>query len=909
MKKSLKHATFIWILFVFSSLVIGQDKNVTGEIIHQPLTELTKEKGLSQHVKDSEIPQLNFSAPNVEALLKEDEKRDKNGYFYRFGEGKDVNITLENSGVWEVKENGDRVWRLKIHQPGALAQTFIFSKFYLYGNTTIDVYDRQGRKVHRTYTKDDVLESGEQNLALCEGDIALLELIEPAGTKASELEMNMLMYIYRSYGGLGYTEKVYGDPYGNSSDGCQVNVNCSEGDQWQDEKRGVARIVAISGYSYGLCTGSLINNTAQDCKPYFLTAMHCIVGASNFNNWRFYFNFEAPACGTPSNNQVEKNQYITGAVKLAGSEDVNGNNITKSDFALLRLNESNETNTITKLKSFNAYWNGWDANNTAAPSGVSIHHPSGDIKKISTFTQPLTSANYSGSTPNTHWRVYWSETANGHGVTEGGSSGSPIFTYNNGNSRIVGKLSGGTSYCAQTNGYDLYGKLSYSWTSAGTTNAMRLKPWLDPGNTGAMVLDGSSDPCNGGGGNPDPDPDPDPDPGTGACTPTISQCDEYIANVTLSTINNSSNCDLYTDYSNISTTLTPGNTYQVGVVPGVVGYGSGAYYPGDVIGVWVDWNGNGTFGDANETIVTHALTQSSPATHNLHVPAAIAPGTYVMRVRINYDASHSGNISPCDDSQYGEVEDYRIVIAGDSNPNPDPNSYDLEVLLNNPASTSLQAPTASQQVSFTLRNNGPSKVPAGSTLWFGFLHVNNATQQENLYSINTNTLNNVDGVVLNTDFMPGQSISSANLGTVISNASISTSTYGNGDIVALWCLGVGEDPNSVIPTDPNDADNDNNLDYFIIDLENGSSSGIEELSMDAIQLYPNPTTGKVLIDLNSTFKNVEVVIYDITGKSVAKVNEVGAKSIVLDLSNLASGVYQVAVRTEKGIVMKKVVRE
>src|SRR5690606_32180364 len=115
-------------------------------------------------------------------------------------------------------------------------------------------------------------------------------------------------------------------------------------------------------------------------------------------------------------SQVEKNQYITGAVKLAGSEDViednNITHITKSDFALLKLNENNETNTITKLKSFNAYWNGWDANNTAAPSGVSIHHPSGDIKKISTFTQPLVSTTYSGTGPsNTHWLVYWSETA------------------------------------------------------------------------------------------------------------------------------------------------------------------------------------------------------------------------------------------------------------------------------------------------------------------------------------------------------------------------------------------------------------------------------------------------------------------------------------------------------------------
>ena len=66
--------------------------------------------------------------------------------------------------------------------------------------------------------------------------------------------------------------------------------------------------------------------------------------------------------------------------------------------------------------SYNAYYNGWLRSGSAV--GVSIHHPSGDPKKISTYTQALQSANWTGGNSGTHWRVYWSATANGHGVTE-----------------------------------------------------------------------------------------------------------------------------------------------------------------------------------------------------------------------------------------------------------------------------------------------------------------------------------------------------------------------------------------------------------------------------------------------------------------------------------------------------------
>lgn len=327
------------------------------------------------------------------------------------------------------------------------------------------------------------------------GDEIVIEITEPqsvVGQTVAHLEN--IFYNYRETGN-PMIEKI------NESDPCQVNVNCTpEGDNWQEEDDGVARILVIVGGSAGWCTGSLVNNTAQDCKPYFLTALHCGDGASSndLNNWTFYFGYEAPGCTNPSSAGTLDDNFIQSCFLISDSNDGGGN--SGSDFMLVQLgNTGNESSTITTLKSFNARWNGWDINNTTSGDGVSIHHPAGDIKKISTYTSNLQTTQW-GSAPGSHWRVTWSATTNGHGVTEGGSSGSPIFRYTgsggNEDSKIIGTLTGGSSFCTSPNNPDQYGKMSYHWNSNGASNAEQLEPWLDPGNTGATVMNGSYDPCS-----------------------------------------------------------------------------------------------------------------------------------------------------------------------------------------------------------------------------------------------------------------------------------------------------------------------------------------------------------------------------------------------------------------------------
>jgi len=128
---------------------------------------------------------------------------------------------------------------------------------------------------------------------------------------------------------------------------------------------------------------------------------------------------------------------------------------------------------------------GWNRVPSPLARGVTIHHPEGDIKKISTFIQPLSSTSFGDEVPDTHWEVTWAATANGHGVTEGGSSGSPLF---NTFGQVVGTLTGGFASCTRVDEPDQYGKFSFHWDGNGTADNRSLATWLDPSNKGILNL-------------------------------------------------------------------------------------------------------------------------------------------------------------------------------------------------------------------------------------------------------------------------------------------------------------------------------------------------------------------------------------------------------------------------------------
>ena len=453
-------------------LLIAQTESVFSQISQGGLPPSFLDESIVE-----EYDEVSLRAPNLENIFSDDIEDEKNGTFRKNATLIPVDLDMNNSGVWTDLPSGGRIWRLKIKSEGALALGVYYNGFYIPAKAKLFLYNKTKRQVIGAFTEFNNPESGFFANELIDGDEVTLEYFEPAGTiGVAEISIEAIAWAYRDVV-FSYEKSI--DGFGDS-DFCQVNVNCSpEGDNWQDQKRGVVRIFIVAGSQAGWCSGSIINNAKQDCTPYLLTADHCGDGSStsNFNQYVFYFNYEASGCNNPIN--APSTGTVTGCAKKASAVAS-----VASDFLLLELNSLIPT-------SYNAYFNGWDRRNITSPSGVSIHHPAGDIKKISTYTNNLTSASW-GATSYTHWRVYWSSTANGHGVTEGGSSGSPIF---NADGRIVGDLTGGGSYCNQTGSPDLYGKVSYSWDSYGSTSSSHLKEWLDPDNIGLEALNGKNNVC------------------------------------------------------------------------------------------------------------------------------------------------------------------------------------------------------------------------------------------------------------------------------------------------------------------------------------------------------------------------------------------------------------------------------
>ena len=403
------------------------------------------------------IPDLQLEAPNMELIKAEDALNDAKGKPYRNGVPMKVDINPLTAGIWDYFPDGSAIWRLKISSNGAEALGLYFSDFYLPEGAKIFVYTTNKQFVLGAFTSYNNNESGLWNTQMLPGDEIIIELFLESTSDDFRLQLEEVGYFYRSTLVSMPTEK---------SQSCEVNVICSQGDNWRDQIRSVVKLNMRLPDGYYLCTGSLMNNVAENCTPYVLTADHCSVDSqgsavtsSHLAFWTFYFNYEASTC---SGTTGSTSQSMQGCAEICS--DSYGATSSGSDFFMVEIN-----NDIPN--SYNPYYNGWTTSLSSPGNGVGIHHPAGDIKKISTCLSI-------SSVYTTHWEVYWSD-----GVTEGGSSGSPVFDQNG---RVIGTLTGGWSACSVgeagpgtgPNEPDVYGKISRHWTSGGTTADKQLKPWL-----------------------------------------------------------------------------------------------------------------------------------------------------------------------------------------------------------------------------------------------------------------------------------------------------------------------------------------------------------------------------------------------------------------------------------------------
>lgn len=413
------------------------------------------EKGTPAGFEYAGILQKNIPAEvmpsfNLDSIQAEDKINDQRKDIpWRFGYSFRVNLSLENSGTWETTGNGNRLWRLKIVSKNALSINLIFGEYSVPQGGKVFLYNENKTHILGAFTEKNNQPHGKLGVDLVPGEAVIVEYSEPAAVAGKG--RLMIEQVTHGYRGSPAFAKGFGD-----SGPCNNNVVCPEGIPWQDQIRATAMNL-VNGNSW--CSGAMINNTCQDGTPFYLTADHCLSGS--VATWVFRFNYESPDC-TPSSDGPY-NFTVSGATLRAN----NG----ATDFALLELSSPPPS-------SYNIFYAGWDRSGTVPQSQVGIHHPAGDVKKISFDNEPAIDTNA--------WGIdVWQITSWNDGTTEGGSSGSPLFDQDK---RIIGQLYGGSASCSSLTD-DNYGKFSGSWDFGGTSST-QLKNWLDLCGTNEVYIDG-----------------------------------------------------------------------------------------------------------------------------------------------------------------------------------------------------------------------------------------------------------------------------------------------------------------------------------------------------------------------------------------------------------------------------------
>ena len=400
------------------------------------------------------VDELRLAGVDRELLRAQDEWRERAGLAPRYAVPNEVALDPFTRGTFESLPGDVLLWRLRIAAPGARSINLGFEHYRMPEGGRLLMYSPLDGRAVRPFTSADNEEHGELWTPILPGEELVLELTLPAEA-LDELKLEL------AHVGYGYRGFVEPEPF--ASGPCNVDVVCPIADDWRDEIPAVG-VISTGGSTF--CTGFLVNNTAQDRRPYFMTAAHCGIDFFNAASLVVYWNYETSTCGGPPDGQLD--EFNTGSFFRAA--------YTPSDFTLVELDDAPDS-------AFGLAWAGWDKSGADATSAVAIHHPNTDEKRISFENQATTTTSYAGASvpgDGTHVRVIdWDV-----GTTEAGSSGSPLFDQDH---RVIGQLHGGFALCGNDDS-DWYGKFSVSWTGGGSADS-RLSDWLDPLGTGAWSVD------------------------------------------------------------------------------------------------------------------------------------------------------------------------------------------------------------------------------------------------------------------------------------------------------------------------------------------------------------------------------------------------------------------------------------
>ncbi len=401
---------------------------------------------------------------------------------------------------------------------------------------------------------------------------------------------------------------------------------------------------------------------------------------------------------------------------------------------------------------------------------------------------------------------------------------------------------------------------------------------------------------------------------------------EWIESVSLNTINNTSgNDDGYANYTNFSTDLEVDMTYDITLEPGFDGYPYDEYFM-----VWIDYNQDGDFDDADEVVYDPGNTTQNAITGNFTVPTDALAGPTRMRVTMRWNETPTSCQQTFD---YGEVEDYCVNIINNNNPDcPTPSNITSQLLVDNTIQVNWDE--VANGIGYEVRYREITAI-----IWEGDVVSTPVILIPNLeeckeFEIQIKTICAIGTSIFSPVFNfssycppscdPPTNISTSNI--MDTTVDISWDAMANASsydveyriVGGTWSMTSSASENITL----NNLDDCNDYEFKVRTNCDGNSSDFSSnqnftttctSSNNNIQeipfkIYPNPVSDELIIEIDNILNTeIQFQLSDISGKIIQRGN-ITQQNFVIDMSSLPSSIYFIQLRSEEKTSIQKIIK-
>ena len=398
----------------------------------------------------------------------------------RIGVARDVDATATIAKVsglmgWSPSSTGNKVSAMRFQSSGAqgirlglLVESLpLGSVVRFYADGADKAYEVSAQEILTTIQRN--LDAGDSTSAArtywspnLGGEAITVEVDIPPGAKPDSVQLSVpaLSHVLVDVRKIDSIQKI------GEAGSCNPDVSCNA--TYSELSKSVALMDFVGDGTNGtangadyVCTGTLMNDRVSSGTPYFLSANHCISNQTIASTLYTFWSYKSASC-----NSTQVSPSV--AIMTSGATLLYQSAVTDTSF--MRLNSMPPAGAV------------YAGSSSFAPDlyadVYSVHHPQGDLQKYnrggylgqgSCANGACSSSVSSGAN---FLRTSWTL-----GTTEGGSSGSGLFTKMNGKDYLVGQLYGGYASCSNPLGADYYGRFDKAYQAG-------LFQWLGapPGN-------------------------------------------------------------------------------------------------------------------------------------------------------------------------------------------------------------------------------------------------------------------------------------------------------------------------------------------------------------------------------------------------------------------------------------------